>query len=99
MRLGEFRVVYNAYYNHQAIHKTDSDVWTVEEECRLTFFGLVTLREYWSECKESGYDDMQTIRFKSPEEAFAYVERRLNGNPCGKTIKTIVTEANHERIN
>lgn len=101
MRLGEYRVVYNAYYNYRAIHDIEkhADVWIVEEQCRITLFGICKLFDYWSEHKEPNYDSQYTIRFKSPEKAFAYIERLLNGNPRNKTIKTVVTEVNHERIN
>jgi hypothetical protein len=99
MRLGEFRVLYNARYNHRAIHDTERDRWTVEEQCQVSFFGLRTPWRYWSELKEPAYDSQDTIYFATPEEAFDCVERILNGNVRGKTIKTVVTEANHERIN
>ncbi len=101
MKLGEYRVVYNAYYNYRAVHDHEkyADVWTVEERCLITFFGLCKLWEHWSEHNFPSYDCSEVIRFKTPEEAFEYVERLLNGNPRGKTIKRVVTEANHERIN
>jgi len=101
MKLGEYRVVYNAYYNHRATHDVEkhADVWTVEEQCQITLFGICKLWEFWLEHKEPDYECKTAIRFKSPEKAFAYVERLLNGNPRGKTIKTVVTEINHERIN
>ena len=101
MRLGEYRIVYNAYYNHRAEHdvKEHPDVWIIEEQCRVTLFGLFTLWEYWSTHKEPQYDTMYDIRFPSAEEAFAYVERLLNGNPRNTYITTVVTEVDHERVN
>lgn len=101
MKLGEYRVVYTAYYNYRAIHdvKENADVWIVEEQCRITLFGLCKLWDYWSEHKEPDYDCHSAIQFKTPEEAFAYVKRLLNGNPRGIHVQTVVTEADHERIN
>lgn len=101
MRLGEYRIVYNAYYNYRAVHniKKHPDVWIVEERCRVTFLGLFRLWEFWRTHKEPDYDCNSDIRFTSPEEAFAYVERLLNGSPRNTYIKTVVTEINHERIN
>jgi len=101
MKLGEYRVVYGAYYNYRAVHDTShcADIWTVEERCQVTLFGLCKLWDYWSEHTEPNYDAQYTIQFKSPEQAFEYVERLLNGNPRNTTIKTVVTEINHERIN
>ena len=99
MKLGEYRVLYNVHYNHRAKHDVEkhADVWTVEEQCQLSFFGLKLPMKWWSEHKEPDYYCDTVIRFKTPEKAFAYVERLLNGNPRGKTIKTVVTEVNHER--
>ncbi len=101
MKLGEYRVVYTAYYNYRAIHdvKKNADVWIVEEQCQITLFGICKLWEFWIEHKESDYDCETAIRFKSPEEAFTYVERLLNGNPRNTIVKTVVTEVDHERIN
>lgn len=101
MKLGEYRVVYNAYYNYRAIHDIEKhkDVWTVEEKCRFTLFGLRSQWTWWSEHKEPDYDCNITIRFLTPEEAFAYVERLLNSSPRGETVKIVVTEVDHERIN
>ena len=101
MKLGEYRVVYNAYYNYHAVHDVEkrADVWIVEERCRITFFGIRTLWEYWSTHQEPNYDSKYDMKFESSEAAFAYVERLLNGNPRNKTIKTVVTKVDHERIN
>jgi hypothetical protein len=99
MRLGEYRVVYNARYNYRAIHEPQRDRWTVEEHCQFSFFGLRTPWFYWSELKEPAYDSDDVIHFETPEEAFGCVERLLNGALRGKTVKTVVTEINHERIN
>lgn len=101
MRLGEYRIVYNAYYNYRAIHnvKERPDVWIVEEQYRITFFGLFKLWEFWRTHKEPDYDSQYDIRFLNSKEAFAYVERLLNGNPRNKVLKKIVTEVDHERIN
>ena len=101
MKLGEYRVVYNAYYNYRAVHDVEkhADVWIVEEENQVSFFGLKMPLKWWREHNEPNYDAQHTIRFKTPEEAFEYVERLLNGNPRNTIIKTVVTEANHERIN
>lgn len=100
MRLGEYRILYTAYYNYRAVHDTkkDADVWIVEELCQVTFFRLCKLWNYWSEHKEPYYDNEYTIRFKAPEDAFAYVERLLNGNPRNTQVQIVVTEVNHERI-
>lgn len=97
MKLGKYRIVYNAYYNYLAVHniKKHPDIWIVEELYQVTFFGLFNIWERW--IPHSVCDD--DIQFPSPEEAFAYVERLLNGNPRDETIKTIVTEVDHERIN
>ncbi len=101
MRLGEYRVVYNAYYNYRAVHDHEkhTDVWIVEEQCQFSIFGLRAPLKWWSEHKEPAYDSETAIRFITPEAAFAYVERLLNGNPRGEVVKRIVTEADHERIN
>ena len=101
MRLGEYRVVYNAYYNYRAVHDVEkhADVWIVEEQCQFSIFGLCLPLKWWSELKEPNYDSQYTIRFKSPEKAFACVERLLNGNPRNTYIKQVVTEVDHERIN
>lgn len=97
MKLSKYRIVYSAYYNYRAVHniKKHPDVWIVEELDRITFFGLFNIWERWTPHDEDGYD----IRFRSPEEAFAYVERLLNGNPRNEIVKTVVTEVDHERIN
>ena len=101
MKLGEYRVLYNAHYNYRGQHDVEerADVWTVEERCQFSFFGFKLSWFWWSEHKEPDYDSSTVIRFKTPEKAFAYVERLLNGNPRGETIKTVVTEVDHERIN
>jgi len=101
MKLGKYRVLYTAYYNYRAMHDLDrnADVWIVEEQCRITLFGICKLYDYWLEHKEPDYDCHSVIRFKTPEEAFAYVERLLNGNPRDTQVQTVVTEVNHERIN
>jgi hypothetical protein len=93
--------LYTAYYNHRAQHDVEknADVWIVEELCQFTFFRMCKLFDYWSEHKEPDYDSDSVIRFKTPEEAFAYVERLLDGNPRGTHVKTVVTEVDHERIN
>lgn len=100
MKLGEYRIVYNAYYNYRAIHniKEQADVWVVEERCRITFLGLFTLREYWKTHREPQFDSHCDIQFSNPKEAFEYVERLLNGDPRDKTLKIVVTEEDHERI-
>lgn len=101
MKLGEYRVLYSAYYNYHAVHDVEvhADVWIVEEQHQLSIFGLRMALKWWSEHKEPDYDSQSTIRFKTPKEAFAYVERLLNGNPRNTYIQTVVTEINHERIN
>ena len=101
MKLGEYRVVYNAYYNYRAVHDVEKrkDTWTVEEQCQFSFFGLTAPWFWWAEHKEPDYDCEPAITFMSTENAFSYVERLLNGSPRGTTISTVVTEVDHERIN
>ena len=100
MRLREYRIVYNAYYNYRAIHnvREHPDIWIVEEQYRITFFGLFKLCEFWKTHKEPDYDSQYDIRFPNPKETFAYVKRQLNGKPRNKTLKIVVTEVDHERI-
>lgn len=100
MRLREYRIVYNAYYNYRAIHnvREHPDIWIVEEQYRITFFGLFKLCEFWRTHKEPEYDSRFDMQFSNPKAAFAYVERLLNGNPRNKILSRIVTEVDHERI-